>query len=543
MADPFDYKALVMPDNTPAMLHLYDQFQKQQQLRDANKAKEAEDELKRKEALAKRLDGISPKDSETETQEFITNIKPKLQELIQEHGGKNSLKVGFEISKAADEAVRMDAILKGITKKTAEGINNLEKLHKNIDKNAALEIVTRYARYKTDPKTGKPVKKTLDELEADLNSPDDIVAKALQSDWNLIYDAETSNNDWKEFIEKSPKEKPNEKSQYDAEGNLVQRGYNGEIPTGILSYTPDKDGNVTYAPRSQNYRIPGQNYDVLDKDGKPIKVVSDEVFKQVYNNPSLAAPIERKVREELETTATSFNGTDNSMFSPDSDYADMLRRKYVYEELDARTKGRYVFNKDEDKSNDKKQKINDEKWNRYVEAERLRVSKQNASTALLNYKLRKQAKKQGIKDFKLTSDWLGDIVSNRGEEVEIEISPEVKSKKGGIFTSAVKGKPQQTKKVKFISFDGLPVGDKEIILGNGKNQIAVKPKTYKLKDGREVKGWIYNETAGRLEGDGETLSKKNAQERFLKYTPDMGKMKSSDYFSPDDNDNDNEETY
>lgn len=400
MADPFDYKALVMPDNTPAMLHLYDQFQKQQQLRDAKKTKEAEEELKRKEALAKRLDGISPEDSETETQEFITNIKPKLQELIQEHGGKNSLKVGFEISKAADEAVRMDAILKGITKKTAEGINNLEKLHKNIDKNAALEIVTRYARYKTDPKTGKPVKKTLDELEADLNSPDDIVAKALQSDWNLIYDAETSNNDWKEFIEKSPKEKPNEKSQYDAEGNLVQRGYNGEIPTGILSYTPDKDGNVTYAPRSQNYRIPGQNYDVLDKDGKPIKVVSDEVFKQVYNNPSLAAPIERKVREELETTATSFNGTDNSMFSPDSDYADMLRRKYVYEELDARTKGRYVFNKDEDKSNDKKQKISDEKWNRYVETERLRVSKQNASTALLNYKLRKQAKKQGIKDFK-----------------------------------------------------------------------------------------------------------------------------------------------
>lgn len=80
----------------------------------------------------------------------------------------------------------------------------------------------------------------MDELEADLNSPDDIVAKALQSDWNLIYDAETSNNDWKEFIEKSPKEKPNEKSQYDAEGNLVQRGYNGEIPTGILSYTPTK---------------------------------------------------------------------------------------------------------------------------------------------------------------------------------------------------------------------------------------------------------------------------------------------------------------
>ena len=543
MADPFDYKALVMPDNTPAMLHLYDQFQKQQQLRDAQKAKEAEEELKRKEALAKMLDGISPKNSETETQEFITNIKPKLQELIQEHGGKNSLKVGFEISKAADEAVRMDAILKGITKKTAEGINNLEKLHKNIDKNAALEIVTRYARYKTDPKTGKPVKKTLDELEADLNSPDDIVAKALQSDWNLIYDAETSNNDWKEFIEKSPKEKLNEKSQYDAEGNLVQRVYNGEIPTGILSYTPDKDGNVTYAPRSQNYRIPGQNYDVLDKDGKHIKVVSDEVFKQVYNNPSLAAPIERKVREELETTAASFNGTYNSMFSPDSDYADMLRRKYVYEELDARTKGRYVFNKDEDKSNDKKQKISDEKWNRYVETERLRVSKQNASTALLNYELRKQAKKQGIKDFKLTSDWLGDIVSNKGEKVEIEISPEVKSKKGGIFTSAVKGKPQQTKKVIFISFDGLPVGDKEIILGNGKNQIAVKPETYKLKDGREVKGWIYNETAGRLEGDGETLSKKNAQERFLKYTPDMGKMKSSDYFSPDDNDNDNEETY
>ena len=59
----------------------------------------------------------------------------------------------------------------------------------------------------------------MDELEADLNSPDDIVAKALQSDWNLIYDAETSNNDWIEFIEKSPKEKPNEKSQYDAEGN------------------------------------------------------------------------------------------------------------------------------------------------------------------------------------------------------------------------------------------------------------------------------------------------------------------------------------
>ena len=74
MADPFDYKALVMPDNTPAMLHLYDQFQKQQQLRDAQKAKEAEEELKRKEALAKMLDGISPKNSETETQEFITNI-------------------------------------------------------------------------------------------------------------------------------------------------------------------------------------------------------------------------------------------------------------------------------------------------------------------------------------------------------------------------------------------------------------------------------------------------------------------------------------
>ena len=53
MADPFDYKALVMPDNTPAMLHLYDQFQKQQQLRDAKKTKEAEEELKRKEALAK----------------------------------------------------------------------------------------------------------------------------------------------------------------------------------------------------------------------------------------------------------------------------------------------------------------------------------------------------------------------------------------------------------------------------------------------------------------------------------------------------------
>ena len=130
MADPFDYKALVMPDNTPAMLHLYDQFQKQQQLRDANKAKEAEDELKRKEALAKRLDGISPKDSETETQEFITNIKPKLQELIQEHGGKNSLKVGFEISKAADEAVRMDAILKGITKRRRRTQNNFQLKNK-----------------------------------------------------------------------------------------------------------------------------------------------------------------------------------------------------------------------------------------------------------------------------------------------------------------------------------------------------------------------------------------------------------------------------
>ena len=75
MADPFDYKALVMPDNTPAMLHLYDQFQKQQQLRDANKAKEAEDELKRKEALAKRLDGISPKYLTTQTARRIFFIK------------------------------------------------------------------------------------------------------------------------------------------------------------------------------------------------------------------------------------------------------------------------------------------------------------------------------------------------------------------------------------------------------------------------------------------------------------------------------------
>lgn len=55
MADPFDYKALVMPDNTPATLHLYDQFQKQQQLRDAKKTKEAEEELKRKEASCQKV--------------------------------------------------------------------------------------------------------------------------------------------------------------------------------------------------------------------------------------------------------------------------------------------------------------------------------------------------------------------------------------------------------------------------------------------------------------------------------------------------------
>lgn len=505
-------QATVMPDNTQALLHFSNVFAQKEQQRQAEKAARAKAELDRRITLQKYLgDKLSNKEFQTNsTYQGIVNSG--LEEI-----STNAIKM---LKDRPEDQVY--AYLNQALPSVREKANKANELDKNLALQAAdfkakspdadLPALISAARVKASyGDDGK-----LKDLETGVDPSHPYLQEAYDANPENFYSPDAISKAWGGLLSKDKPKDVNDIASYDAKQNLTNVPFKGKIPS-FAAVVKDVNGKVVWdentgkpkvdIPGSHNYILDGKEFQ--DDQGKKVRVVDDLTFENFYHG-AIRGDIEKQVKKVLS----------NGEFAPDSDYADMLRKKLLYDKLvDKATKSSSFLNT-EGKSFERKNALT----RLVISKEALGLSKSRLSLSEEALQMRKDGKFQNAGD--ITDDFLSEVDSKYGQDLEVE-DGSVKTKVPGRFWGTNE-RSTPTYSVRRIIPVTADQHDLDLVAGkaNTVGERPTKPKEYKLRDGSTVLGYEYDPSTGDATGaEGTKISKDRVQEGFIKYIGGVSETK------------------
>jgi len=402
-------QATVMPDNTNAMLHFSNQFAQKEVAKQAQLAAQQKADQERLARLNKKYsDGFDAKNYVPFLEKELNSTKASIQKMIKE--GASESDIYDAIDQGSSRLTMANQRIKNFETTSKESIAALSKNDKFFDQQGALAHISGRNFYQKLDANGKWVDKTADELD----DTKDYITQAYKENFPDLYSETSSANALTATLKDEEIQELDIPTEYNEDGTVKKLGVKAKLPTGLVGKVEAPDGKVGYEVYNQNYRLPGEKQDLLDEKGQPIKVVSDPIFKKYYNG-AIGAEIERKVLKELEKSATSTDGKDKPKFSQESDYADMLRKKFLFEKLQENVKDKYVVNPGEDKSFEKQMAAK----GLQIREANLQIAKtrNNRDAEKFAFEKKKYRDKEGNE--KVVEPYTDRVVKEHGEEVEI----------------------------------------------------------------------------------------------------------------------------
>ena len=336
-------QATVMPDNTAAFMHYSDQFAQLQQQKNLEQARVAKAEQERTGRLQTAIhSGIyNPnylKNDATNPlmRENMDRMAAGATEINKTKG--EAAAIDFINQRAMDLAAGAERIAQ-TNKKMNDELAHHQSLHPEWDGAKASEISATNAWFKKD-KDGNLVHKQLNEINPNASFLNDVLNGEHGSD---LYSDQASLKETTAMIDKEKIEDVNQDQTFNDDGSNKVFGYKGKVAT-RLTDPALVDGKMQAVTRNENYRLPNQKPFFLDNSGKSVQVLPKELHDQFYgSNDGFKAKVDRMVKEEL-AKPVNLDGKGEMQFSPDSDYADMLRKKFSYDYLNSQLKNKYSIN-------------------------------------------------------------------------------------------------------------------------------------------------------------------------------------------------------
>ena len=513
-------QATVMPDNTAAFMHYSDQFAQLQQQKNLDKAKEAKLEQERSGRLQTAIH------SSIYNPSYLKNdaTNPLIRENMDSMAANAK-----EVYKTKGEAAAMDFINKSAmdlgagaekiaqtNKSMTDAIAHYQVLHPEWDGASAMHIAATNSWYKKD-KNGNSVHKELSEI----NPNDDFLGNVRNGEHGAdLYSDQASLKGTVAMIDKEKIEDVNRDQSFNDDGTNKVSGYKGKVAT-RLTDPALVDGKMQDVTRSENYRLPNQKPFFLDNTGKSVQVLPKELHDQFYgSNDEFKAKVDRMVKEEL-GKPVNLDGKGEMQFGSDSDYAEMLRKKFSYDYLNSQLKNKYSINSVDDSDKEMRKVHADNLADKRFALSEHRSFKQDEKTDALLAKANGTAGQgSGINDF------LGSMNDRYGEDLtDVEVTPG-KKEVSHLFKPnepAVAGKVQNMRIIP-ITADAKDINIISPIV-NGRRSIPPKlfngsdGKPLLREDGSQVAGWEVNPETGNASGKGGAIIDKEATQRnYINHT-------------------------
>lgn len=344
-------QATVLPSNENALLHFSNQFAQMENQRQAQKlAQQKADQERRLRVQTYLGNRLNSKDFDTNaTYQGIIN--------------SNLQGINDQANKELNQGIPEDQVMahindnlmqvKAHAQNVQEGDKNitasladLAKKNPGLDMAAIASIAKHDMSYKQNP-DGSWVLRSPQEIDPTQN----YVADAYHNHYENAYTTDAQNSAAQRLFDAQKLQDEGEEPTYDANHNLVTPGYKGKLSP-LVTIKKDANGKTVYKDGkpvidlagSTNYRMPDQDTDYVDQNGNKVPVVSDDTFRQYYTG-ALGSGIEKQVKDQLDkVNAAGFQ------ISPDSPYADMLRKNILYQTLKGEADNRYKFTTPENKS-------------------------------------------------------------------------------------------------------------------------------------------------------------------------------------------------
>ena len=427
-------RATVLPDNTNALLHFSNLFAQKESQRRAQKAAQAKAEMDRRMAVQKRVgDLLTNKEFQTGTDfdkiifSGLGNLGNKANDMFNE--GASAEQVQMFVNQGLPGILSTAGRAKQIKAEQAAQLAEFQRQHPDADA-AAIGSIAATKAYYTKDKDGNPVLKDINMV--DPKHP--WIQEAYEENPDLAFREDAITAAWDKIRQAKPKD-ANQIATYDKDQNLTDIPFNAKIhPSAAIVKGPDgkvlfdKDTGLPQVDilGSHNYQIDGQDY--RDDHGQKVKVVDDNTFSNLYHG-AIKAGIEKDVKKILS----------NGDLSPNSEYADMLRKSLLYDKLkDVATKSS-SFTTLEGKSFERKNAI----IGRDLQRAQLQLSRH--SSALADQKF----------------NWEKAKASIGGENGVQPLTDKYEAKAAKKIIDPQSGQP-----IRFIETKDIDKGDLQIITGN-----------------------------------------------------------------------------
>jgi hypothetical protein len=259
--------------------------------------------------------------------------------------------------------------------------------------------------------------------------------------------------------------------------------------------------------------MPDSDTDYVDQNGQKVPVVSDDMYT-TYHSGALGSGIEKQVKDQLDKVNAA-----GYQISPDSPYADMLRKNILYQNLKGEADSRYKFSTPEDKSNAMKTAAQKEAFSEKMRSANLDNSNKRLGIAQTLLSMKQDKAAQGTTGGTFTpDDFLGTVNDTYGTDAQVQDNPG-KPAVTHLFSANEPAIEPTYRNTRIIPVTADP---KDLNIVAGKPDAAgnrpIEPKTFILKDGTKVKGYEYDPETGNATGDeGVQINKTSVQREFLNH--------------------------
>lgn len=388
-------QAQVLPSNTEALLHFSNMFAELEHQREAEKLAQQKMDLQRQHNISTYTGSkTNPKDYYTNA-DYGTYVQKGLDDMSNtanqmSKAGVSAADVQNYLNQASADLHMKSQRVKAMQDNITAGVAGLMKKYPNMDPAALLHFTAHDTYYDKDGNLVPPEQ---------LDPTQSVVQKAFVQHYPDLFPANSGAEDLNQRLQKAKLNDNKMPSKLNpANGDITSMGYETKLPD-FATVGQDNNGKYTAQAISQNYRLPGSTHDYVDNNGQNVKVVPDNIFKQYYNG-AIGANIESQVRQDLKTPIQTDHG--KVTLGPDSEYANMLRKKYLYDALNGAA-GRYPVNPDPNAQKNSLQ-IKNAIWRKQFEQANLGIRQQeNARSAdRFAWEKEKAAAKESGKEAPLT---------------------------------------------------------------------------------------------------------------------------------------------
>jgi hypothetical protein len=483
-------EATVLPSNENALLHFSDQFAQMERQRQAERlAQQKADQERRLRVQTYLGNRLNSKDFDTNAT-YQGIINSNLQAINDQANKELNSGVPEDqvMAHINDNLVQAKAHAQNVQegdKNIAASLSDLAKKNPGLDMAAIASIAKHDMSYKKDAE-GNYVLKSPQEIDPNQN----YVADAYHNHYENAYTTDAQNSATSRLFDAQKLQDEGEEPTYDANHNLVTPGYKGKLSP-LVTIKRD-NGKVVYqngkpvieVAGTSNYRMPDQDTDYVDQNGNKVPVVSDDTFRQYYTG-ALGSGIEKQVKDQLNTLNAA-----GYQISPDSPYADMLRKNILYQNLKGEADKRYKFTTPQDKS----AQLKHQAFSEGLANARLGIAQANLGLSKERVAIAKDkadAKDDGIEP-------LTDKYEQKGESVTIPLTGQT---------------------INYIDVNKIDKGDLHTITNNKSGMTGDDPNNVKPFDINGKKVYIYDDNnwyGTDADGNPKLIDKDAAFERQLK---------------------------